>query len=385
MFHPLAKQLNQKKEIIDAYFKKQNAIFPFYSSVDIRDSGFKFAPVDTNLFPAGFNNLSVLFMQNAVTAAKNYLTQNYPQVKKIGILPEGHTRNLMYLDNVEKLKKMIECAGYEVQVIPLDTELKNHQVDLFILNNDLSAGLPEALKDSTVPVIPSPKLGWYKRYKSWHFKKYQETVEEFCVATGLDPWLLGCYFEHVHEVDFNEEKNIDAVAKTVDEIIAKTQKKYDEYKIDQKPYVFVKNNRGTYGMGILVIDSGAQLLELNRREKNKMSVGKNKTLIESVLVQEGVPSRLFNNQCPAEPVIYLFGSEVVGGFFRINCDRDSIGNLNSSGMGFETFRLEPLDKANDLIKAVAPNENYTLDYEHYFAYSTVAKLAALAAAKEIEN
>jgi len=383
MFHPLAKQLNQKKELIETFFKKQSIVFPFYSSVDIRDSGFKFAPVDTNLFPAGFNNLSVLFMQNAVTAAKNYLTQNFPKVKKIGILPEAHTRNLMYLENVEKLKKILECAGYEVQVIGLDDQLKNANVDLFILNNDLSAGLPEVLKESLIPVIPSPQLGWYKRYKSWHFKKYQETVEEFCKETGLDPWLLGCHFEHVHEVDFNEEKNIDAVAKTVDEMIAKTQKKYDEYQIDQKPYVFVKNNRGTYGMGILVIDSGAQLLELNRREKNKMSVGKNKTLIESVLVQEGVPSRLFNNQCPAEPVMYLFGSEVVGGFFRINCDRDSIGNLNSSGMGFETFRLEPLDKAGDLIKAVTPDENYTLDFEHYFAYSTVAKLAALAAAKEI--
>jgi glutamate--cysteine ligase len=378
----LSKIFTAQKNEINRFFENQKLVFPFYSSVDIRDSGFKFAPVDTNLFPAGFNNLSVLFMQNAVNAAKNYLQQNFPKVKKIGILPEAHTRNLMYLENVDKLKKILECAGYEVQVLPLDSALKNF--DLFILNNDLSAGLPDDLKNSSVPVIPSTQLGWYKRYKSWHFKKYQETVEEFCQVTGMDSWLLGCYFDHVHEVDFNEEKNIDAVAKTVDAIIAKTKKKYDDYKINQKPYVFVKNNRGTYGMGILVIDSGAQLLELNRREKNKMSVGKNKTLIESVLVQEGVPSRLFNNQCPAEPVMYLFGSEVVGGFFRINCDRDNIGNLNSSGMGFESFRLEPLDKAPDLIKAATPGENYTLDYEHFFAYSTVAKLAALAAAKEIE-
>lgn len=381
--HPhLAKLFNEKKAAIDAFFNSQKITYPFYSSVDIRDSGFKFAPVDTNLFPAGFNNLSVLFMQNAVKAAKKYLNHHFPQVKKIGILPEAHTRNLMYLENVEKLKKILECAGYEVQIIPLDVELKNNPVDLFILNNDLSAGLPEALKDSVIPIIPSPQLGWYKRYKSWHFKKHQEIIEEFCAATQIDPWLLGCYFEHVHEVDFNEEKNLDLVAKTVDVIIEKTQKKYDQYQIDQKPYVFVKNNRGTYGMGILVIESGAQLLELNRREKNKMSVGKNKTVIESVLVQEGVPSRLFNNQCPAEPVMYLFGETVVGGFFRINCDRDNIGNLNSSGMGFETFRLEPLEKAPDLIKAATADENYTLDYEHYFAYSTVAKLAALAAAKE---
>ena len=31
--------------------------FPFYSSFDIRDSGFKLGPVDANIFPAGFNNI----------------------------------------------------------------------------------------------------------------------------------------------------------------------------------------------------------------------------------------------------------------------------------------------------------------------------------------
>jgi glutamate--cysteine ligase len=31
---------------------------PFYTSVDLRNSGFKLAPVDTNLFPGGFNNLT---------------------------------------------------------------------------------------------------------------------------------------------------------------------------------------------------------------------------------------------------------------------------------------------------------------------------------------
>ena len=31
---------------------------PFYASVDLRNSGFKISPVDTNLFPAGFNNLN---------------------------------------------------------------------------------------------------------------------------------------------------------------------------------------------------------------------------------------------------------------------------------------------------------------------------------------
>ena len=35
---------------------------PFYSSCDLRNSGFKLAPVDTNLFPGGFNNLNAAFL-----------------------------------------------------------------------------------------------------------------------------------------------------------------------------------------------------------------------------------------------------------------------------------------------------------------------------------
>ena len=42
---------------------------PFYSSVDLRNSGFKLAPVDTNLFPGGFNNLNPEFLPLCVHAA----------------------------------------------------------------------------------------------------------------------------------------------------------------------------------------------------------------------------------------------------------------------------------------------------------------------------
>ena len=51
---------SSKEKDIDAWFEKQykNSPPPFYSSVDLRHSGYKIAPVDTNLFPAGFNNLS---------------------------------------------------------------------------------------------------------------------------------------------------------------------------------------------------------------------------------------------------------------------------------------------------------------------------------------
>ena len=35
---------------------------PFYAPVDLRNAGFKLAPVDTNLFPGGFNNLNAEFL-----------------------------------------------------------------------------------------------------------------------------------------------------------------------------------------------------------------------------------------------------------------------------------------------------------------------------------
>ena len=56
----LEKQVIEAQPDIEHWFRRQwmehNA--PFYSSVDLRNSGFKLAPVDTNLFPGGFNNLN---------------------------------------------------------------------------------------------------------------------------------------------------------------------------------------------------------------------------------------------------------------------------------------------------------------------------------------
>ena len=49
---------------------------PFYASVDLRNSGFKLTPVDTNLFPGGFNNLNpdskveLDFVEDAFTSFK---------------------------------------------------------------------------------------------------------------------------------------------------------------------------------------------------------------------------------------------------------------------------------------------------------------------------
>ncbi|MFX8215017.1 glutamate--cysteine ligase, partial [Acinetobacter baumannii] len=41
----------------------------FYACVDLRNAGFKLAPVDTNLFPGGFNHLTPQMLPQAVQAA----------------------------------------------------------------------------------------------------------------------------------------------------------------------------------------------------------------------------------------------------------------------------------------------------------------------------
>src|SRR6516164_6801865 len=55
--------LLQRAADIETWFRREwlKTAPPFYGSVDLRNAGFKLAPVDTNLFPAGFNNLNPAF------------------------------------------------------------------------------------------------------------------------------------------------------------------------------------------------------------------------------------------------------------------------------------------------------------------------------------
>ena len=60
----LEQQILQRHQAIEHWFRLQwqEHLTPFYASVDLRNSGFKVAPVDTNLFPGGFNNLKPDFL-----------------------------------------------------------------------------------------------------------------------------------------------------------------------------------------------------------------------------------------------------------------------------------------------------------------------------------
>ena len=63
-----------------------------------------------------------------------------------------------------------------------------------LLNNDLSAGVPDVLRDIDQPIAPSLAAGWYNRRKSQHFTAYANVALEFGALLDIDPWLLDPYF-----------------------------------------------------------------------------------------------------------------------------------------------------------------------------------------------
>src|SRR4029077_19004762 len=125
-------------------------------------------------------------------------------------------------------------------------------------------------------------------------------------------------------------------------VLGRTQLAYESHQVDRKPFVFIKNNAGTYGMGIMVAHSADDVKQMNRRMKNKMSVGKNRLPIQSVVVQEGIPTATLIDRLAAEPVIYLVGCELIGGFLRTNTEKGVEENLNSQGMVFKKLCMSDL-------------------------------------------
>ncbi len=79
-FQNLERLMLDKQAAIEAWFRSawRETHAPFYASVDLRNAGYKIAPVDTNLFPAGFNNLNPAFFASSGSAEEpGYIFSKY--------------------------------------------------------------------------------------------------------------------------------------------------------------------------------------------------------------------------------------------------------------------------------------------------------------------
>jgi glutamate--cysteine ligase len=405
----LERRLLNAQPTIEHWFRTQwqERTVPFYSSVDLRNSGFKLAPVDTNLFPGGFNNLNPDFMPLCVQAAQSAIEKICPDARGVLLVPENHTRNQYYLQNVAQLALILKQAGLRVHigsllpeiVRPTELPLPNGgtltleplrrqgnrlSVDGFdpcvvLLNNDLSAGVPEILQNLEQAMLPPLEAGWTTRRKSRHFAAYDRMADDFAALLGIDPWLINPYFASCGKVDFRQRTGEECLAARVDEILQKMHAKYAEYGVKETPFVIVKADAGTYGMGIMTVKDAAEVRDLNRRQRNKMAVVKEGLEVHEVLVQEGVYTFESIKDAVAEPVVYMVDHYVVGGFYRVHTERGIDENLNAPGMRFVPLAFEA--------SCTLPNPECAPDDmpNRFYAYGVVARLALLAAAVELEE
>jgi len=381
---------------------------PFYSSVDIRNAGFKLAPVDTNLFPGGWNNLTDEMLPLAVQAAMAAIEKICPEARNLLIIPENHSRNTFYLANVAQLVRIFNMAGLNVRVGSISPDikktttitlphgetvtlepvirtkrrlgLKNFDPCTILLNNDLSAGAPGILEELYEQyLLPPLHAGWSVRRKSHHFKSYEEVAKRFGKMLGIDPWLINPLFGSVEGVDFNQGTGKEGRASAVDALLAKVRRKYKEYGIKEKPFAVVKADNGTYGMGIMTVHDARELEGLNRKTRNKMAVIKDGQEVHDVIVQEGVLTQERVHEAVAEPVVYMMDRYVVGGFYRMHAERGVDENLNAPGASFVPLAFQhstQLPQPGARPGASAPNR--------FYMYGVIARLAMLAASYELE-
>src|SRR5262245_44334593 len=101
----------------------QDHAAPFYCSVDLRNAGYKLAPVDTNLFPGGFNNLNPDFHPLCVQATMAAIEKICPDARGMVLVHENHTRNQHYLQNLVVLQTILRQAGVNVRIGSLLREI----------------------------------------------------------------------------------------------------------------------------------------------------------------------------------------------------------------------------------------------------------------------
>jgi glutamate--cysteine ligase len=98
-----------------------------------------------------------------------------------------------------------------------------------------------------------------------------------------------------------------------------------------------------------------------------------------VIIQEGVYTfeTWGQENGVAEPVVYMIGQNVIGGFYRVHKERGINENLNAPGMHFEPLAFEK--PCNHPDHSLDPD----CDQNRFYAYGVIARLALVAAAREM--
>ena len=375
--------------------KSRNLVFPFYSSFDLRDSSVKISPVDANLFPAGFNNICEVDRERAVQLCAAYLKKHFPSVQHIILLAEEHTNNPFYWDNIYSLKILLEQSGISSVYICVPgknvkaditvVSARGHSIEVFVLKNTINKGeliisnndfSVDYQLDLSIPVTPPVSAGWNARRKHSFFKEYNLLAREFADLIQVEPEYLTIKTKRFMEFQPNDSQCLERLKKEVDLFLSELEPIYKKtlYKKSDthKPFLFLKNNAGTYGLGMTTITSSKDMENWNYKIKKKMKAAKGGGRVTELIIQEGIASDLQREGVVAEPVIYLIGRRITGGFLRTHKEKGVRDNLNSPGAVYRTLCISDLE----IEVEGKPMEN---------VYGWIAHLGGLALAYELQS
>ncbi len=383
----------------------------FYASVDLRNAGYKLAPVGTDLFPSTFHHLTPEMLPLAVQAAMGAIEKICPEAKNLLLIPEDRLRDSFYLQHLQRMVEVFTQAGLNVRLGSLDPTLggptavplvdgselllepllrtrnrlglKDFDPCTVLLNNELSQGVPEALQGLHEQyLLPPLHAGWHARRKSRHFQSYEEVAKKFAKLLGMDPWLINPLHGACGEVDFAQASGVDCVRGHADAMLGKIRRKYKEYGINAKPFVVVKADNGS-GMGIMTVRDAKELddlpARLASRQRGRGGLSQVPLAAGDVIVQEGVPTLERIHDAVAEPVVLMIDRYVVGGFYRVHADRASDEDLSAPGSSYVPLAFAAqthLPRPGAKPGASVPNR--------FYMYGVVGRLAMLAAAYELE-
>jgi glutamate--cysteine ligase len=378
---------------------------PFYTAVDVRNAGFKLAPVDTDFFPGGWNNLTPAMLPLAVQAAQAAIEKICPEARNLLIVPENTARSGYQLTNLAQLRRIFHMAGLNVRIGSINPDIKKSTtIELpggetitleplvrtkgrlglkdfdpctILLNNDLRAGVPGILEEVHEQyLLPPLHASWTTRRKSTHFKCYEEVAKRFGKLIGVDHWLINPMFDKYGVVDLATDTGIADLVQRVDAMLTKVRKKYKEYGIKERPFVVVKADNRTSGNAILSVRDTKDL-EAKLRKMGAAQDASSDPL--ELILQEGVLTNERVNDAVAEPVVYMMDRYVVGGFYRMHAERGTEENLSAPGSSYVPLAFAEsthLPQPGVRPGASAPNR--------FYMYGVVARLAMLAGSYELE-
>ncbi len=380
----------------------------FYSSVRVRNAGFKLAPVETSLFPDGWNNLTAEMLPLAVQAAMAAIEKICPEARNLLLIPENRCESTSYLASVAQLSRIFQRAGLNTRIGSIDPAVKKpttlvlpggESLDLepvirtrrrlgvkdfdpctILLNNDLRAGAPGILEEVHEQyLLPPLHAGWTTRRRSKHAKCYEEVAKRLGKLLGIDHWLIHPLFDQCAGFSSGDDEGLLGLSSRIDALLLKIRRKYKEYGIKEKPFVVLKADHATLATGAVIVREAKDLESLRR----ELQVGRLASARDGcccdLLLQEGVLALERMNDAVAEPVVYTMDRYVVGGFYRIHADDGNDGDPGSFGARFVPLAFEQgthLPQPGTRPGASGPNR--------FYMYGVVARLAMLAASYELE-